>query len=76
MKTGTLSEIAPARGPWDTDKTPLFPHPSGCDRKLGWLNCRDIVMVVEVTDDSDDKRVRVLSRLGIGWISKKWLQEV
>jgi len=76
MKMGTLFEVRPRRYVHDSDETPLFPCPEGCDIKVGWLRGHDILLSLDDTDDSEKtkNRIRVISRLGIGWISKMWVQ--
>jgi len=76
MKMGTLFEVRPRRYVHDSDETPLFPDPERTEIKIGWLFGNDVLMSLDDTDDSErtKKRIRVISRLGIGWISKMWIQ--
>lgn len=78
LPMGTLFEIKPQLVRNDTSLTPIFFDPVECEEKLGWLDGYDIVMTLEVADESDKttKRVRVLSRLGVGWVSKMWIRTV
>jgi hypothetical protein len=79
MKPGTLFEIVPRKNEADTDETPIFPDPEGCKEKLGWLHGHDIMLYLGVGNEPGtfgSKRVKVLSRLGVGWVSIRWIQAV
>lgn len=79
LRRGTLLTITCSDSRYFTDLTPLFVEDVSPRIKVGWLEGNDIVCVLEDVDEllaHQNRRVKVLSRLGVGWVSKMWVRKV